>query len=504
MQETLLEMRGISKRFPGVQALDGVDFCVARGEIHALMGENGAGKSTLIKILTGVQRRDCGTIVLAGAPIDPRSPQAAEGLGISTVYQEINLVPHLSVAENICLNREPTRWGVIRWRVVTRRAQAALAQLDVKIDVTRELASYPLAVQQMVAIARALDTSARLLMLDEPTSSLDARETAELFAVLRKLRSAGLGIVFITHFLDQVYSIADRITVLRDGRLVGVYPTASLPRTELVSRMIGKTLSDILPSPPTAERAVGATAPAFVEVRRLGRRGSVAPFDMRIARGQAVGLAGLLGSGRSEAARLLFGIDRADTGDVRVDGRKVTLRSPRRAIALGFGFTPEDRKTEGIIPHLSVRENIILALQGGRGTWRPLSRRRQRQVAERFVRELGIKTPHLEQPAAHLSGGNQQKVLLARWLANEPALLILDEPTRGIDVGAKAEIERLVGALRAAGMSIVFISSELDEVVRTCQRVVVLRDRAQVGELVGDQISAPAIMQIIARQRDET
>jgi simple sugar transport system ATP-binding protein len=500
MSEVLLEVRGLAKYFPGVKALDGVDFTVRRGEIHALMGENGAGKSTLIKTLTGVYRRDAGEIRLEGQPVDAGSPKAAEALGISTVYQEVNLVPHLSVAENICLGREPLRFGTIRWREVRRRAEAALARLDVKLDVTREVASYSVAVQQMVAIARALDVDAKLLILDEPTASLDEREVEELFSVLRKLREQGLGIVFVTHFLEQVYAVTDRITIFRDGRLVGEYETGKLSRAELVSRMIGRELASL----PAASHAVqttteeaGKKAP-LVAARQLGRAGSMAPFDLSIAPGEVVGLAGLLGSGRTELARLLFGVDKAETGTIEVDGKRLTLRSPRQAIDAGFGFTPENRKVEGIIPHLSVRENIILALQAGMGMWKTLSSKQQAEIADRYIKALDIKTPGPEQPVRNLSGGNQQKVLLGRWLATNPRLLILDEPTRGIDVGAKAEIEKLIGSLRAEGMAILFICSELEEVVRTCERVVVLRDHAKVGELTGSQVQEDTIMHTIA------
>jgi galactofuranose transport system ATP-binding protein len=503
-ESDLLQARGISKGFPGVQALDGVDFSVRRGEIHALMGENGAGKSTLIKVLTGVYPRDAGTVLCDGLPIDPRSPKAAEAVGISTVYQEVNLIPHLSVAENICLGREPTRLRMIRWRAMARRATEALARLELKLDVWQELASCSIAIQQMVAIARALDTSAKLLILDEPTSSLDTREVAELFSVIRRLRDQGLGIIFVTHFLDQVYAVSDRITVLRDGRLVGTYATSELPRLQLVSKMIGRDVTD-LPQAASVS-AVGesdsARAP-FVEARQLGRAGSIAPVNLTICHGEVVGLAGLLGSGRTETARLLFGIDRADSGEVLVEGKQLALRSPRAAIRAGFGFTSENRKTEGIIPDLSVRENIVLALQGSRGSWRALSRAAQGQIADRFIKALGIKTPSAEQSVAKLSGGTQQKVLLARWLATEPRLLILDEPTRGIDVGAKAEIEKLIASLCAQGMSILFISSELEEVVRACDRVYVLRDRQMIAELEGARVSEQVIMQTIASSTNE-
>jgi monosaccharide-transporting ATPase len=512
----LLEMRGVSKRFPGVQALDRVDFTVRRGEIHALMGENGAGKSTLIKVLTGVHPRDAGRITFDGRPLEVRSPRAAEAAGISTVYQEINLIPHLSVAENICLGREPTALGTIRWGAVERRAAAALARLGLRIDLHRPLANCRVATQQLVAIARALDVSARLLILDEPTSSLDAAEVEELFAILRRLRAEGIGIVFVTHFLQQVFAVSDRVTVLRDGRLVGEFETATLTRAELVAHMLGRELAPAAapaledtrsgrpPRRPCSPAAPGrhsersGVQTGFIEARGLGRRGSIAPFDLQLRRGETTGLAGLLGSGRTEMARLLFGVDRADSGELRVGGRRVTLRGPRDAIALGFGLLPEDRKAAGVISDLSVRENIILALQARRGIWRYLSRRAADEIANALIRILGIRVTGLGQAAATLSGGNQQKLLLARWLATRPTLLILDEPTRGIDVGAKAEIERLIEQLRREGMAIVFISSELDEILRNTQRVVVLRDRAKVAELSGREIEPDLILRAIA------
>ena len=495
----LLEIRNLSKSFPGVKALQGVDFTVRRGEVHALMGENGAGKSTLIKVLTGVFPRDSGTVRLEGNEIHPRSPKEAEALGVSTVYQEVNLIPHLAVAENICLGRQPTRFGFIRWRAVTERARAALARVDLDIDVSQPLSSCSIAVQQLTAIARALDVSARLLILDEPTSSLDEKEVGELFRVIRKLRDGGMGVVIVTHFLDQVYAISDRITVLRDGRLVGEYATASLPRMELVSRMIGKEIATLHEKQAERSKAQPSrTDGALVELRKVGRPGSVTNMDLSISKGEIVGLAGLLGSGRTETARLIFGLDAPTRGEMLVDGKPVRFKSPRDAIRQGFAFTPENRKIEGIIPHLSVRENIVLALQARQGAARAISATQQWELAEEFIKLLDIATTGPEQPVSTLSGGNQQKVLLARWLVTQPRLLILDEPTRGIDVGAKAEIEKLIQSLRAKGMAILFISSELEEVARDCQRVIVLRDRAKAGELDGSQISEDAIMHTIA------
>jgi galactofuranose transport system ATP-binding protein len=495
----LLEVIGLSKSFPGVKALDGVDLRVEAGEVHALMGENGAGKSTLIKALTGVFPRDAGETRLEGKTIAPGSPREAEAMGISTVYQEVNLIPHLSVAENICLGRQPTWMGVVRWRAIARRARAALARLDLSLDVNRQLSLYSIAVQQMVAIARALDISAKLLILDEPTSSLDRTEVDELFKKVRMLRERGLGIIFITHFLEQVYEISDRITVLRNGCRVGCFPTKDLPRIQLVSHMIGKAVQQVeaLERKRASTATIRSESPTL-EARGLGKKGSVHPFDLDIRPGEVVGLAGLLGSGRTETARLLFGVDRPDEGTIRINDRVVKFHSPRAAIRNRIALTPEDRKAAGIIPSLTVRENIILALQASRLSWRRLSLGEQEKLADRFIQALDIKTPSREQVVQNLSGGNQQKVLLARWLATEPKLFILDEPTRGIDVGAKAEIEKLIQSLRQNGLAVLFISSELEEVVRQSQRVVVLRDRKKIDELTEGEISEEAIMHSIA------
>jgi galactofuranose transport system ATP-binding protein len=495
----LLEVKALSKGFPGVKALEAVDLTLQAGEIHALMGENGAGKSTFIKVLTGVFPRDAGETRLEGKLIAPKSPREAEALGISTVYQEVNLVPHLSVAENICLGRQPTCLGVIRWGAIAKRARAALARLDLSLDLKRQLSSYSIAVQQMVAIARALDISAKLLILDEPTSSLDKLEVEELFKKLRKLREDGLGVIFVTHFLEQVYDVSDVITVLRNGRRVGCFTTRELSRIKLVSHMIGKDVGEV----EALERKRASTATIrsekpMLEAKGLGRKGFIHPLDLEIRPGEVLGLAGLLGSGRTETARLLFGVDRPDQGTVLIEGRAVRFNSPRTAIRYRIALTPEDRKVTGIIPNLTIRENVVLALQASRGTWRRLTVLEQEKLADRFIKSLDIKTPNREQLLRNLSGGNQQKVLLARWLATEPKLFILDEPTRGIDVGAKAEIEKLIQSLRQEGLAVLFISSELEEIVRQSQRVVILRDRRKVGELAEAEISEEAIMQSIA------
>lgn len=496
----LLSMRRISKSFPGVKALAGVDFNLRRGEVHALMGENGAGKSTLIKLLTGVYGRDQGQIFLEGREISPHSPNQAQELGISTVYQEINLVPTLSVAENIYLGRQPVKkFGAIDWNRIKTGAEAALARLNLWLDVKQQLSSYSIAIQQMVAIARALDFSAKILILDEPTSSLDTNEVNQLFTIMRKLKNEGLGIIFVTHFLDQVYEISDRVTVLRNGQLVGEFETASLPKVELIAKMMGKDLiefDEVSTGVTTVEKAKAAP---FMKVRSLTKKGDIAPFDQDFRIGEVLGLAGLLGSGRTEIARLLFGVDRADYGEIIVDGKTVAVTSPRKAIACGFGFCPEDRKSSGVIEELTVRENIMLALQARKGWFKAISQKTQEEIAASYIRALNISTPTANQKIKNLSGGNQQKVIVARWLASNPRFLILDEPTRGIDIGAKAEIQKLILSLSKEGMSILFISSELSEVVRCSHRVTVLRDRNKIAELSGEQITENAIMHTIAK-----
>jgi simple sugar transport system ATP-binding protein len=493
----LLTLRGIQKRFPGVLALDGVDFTVRAGEIHALLGENGAGKSTLIKVLTGVYSADGGEIRFDGARLSAASPSEAEAAGISTVYQEVNLIPSLSVADNLCLGRQPGRFGFIRWGGVRRAARAALNRLGLDLDVDAELGSLSVALQQMVAIARALDRKARLLILDEPTASLDEKEVKDLFRVMRQLREEGLGLIFVTHFLDQVYSVSDTITVLRNGRLVGEYPTASLGQVELVRKMIGR---ESYGEDEGREKRVAAasTGPRVVEARRLGRRNAVKEFDLSIGAGETLGLAGLLGSGRTETARLLFGIDHRDSGEIQVKGQPARLRSPREAVRHGFAFCSEDRKGEGILPNLSVRENLILALQASRGAHRPLSRAEQEALCDKYVKALRIRLADTTVPIRTLSGGNQQKVLLARWLATHPCLLILDEPTRGIDIGARAEIGALIASLCDEGLAVLLISSEIEEIVELSSRVVVLRERSFAGEFQGEDVNVPKLIHAMA------
>ncbi len=496
MDAPILEARGIEKSFFGVRALDHVDFTLARGEVHALLGENGAGKSTLIKILTGAYRRDGGTIRVAGMEADPRTVGEAQTLGIGTVYQEVNLLPNLTVAENLYLGRQPRRFGLIDYRRMNADARRLMMRYGLSIDVTQTLDTYSVAIRQIVAIARAVDLSGKVLVLDEPTASLDPGEVDLVFGVIRALRDEGLGIVIITHFLDQVFAIADRVTVLRNGKLAGSRPIRGLERMELIALMLGRELES-----ETAERAAPRTDAAGDTAFRFenyGRKGGIAPFDLAIGAGEVVGVAGLLGSGRTETARLLFGADRRDSGTAFVDGREISIGSPERAVAAGFGFCPEERKTDGIVADLSVRENIVLALQARRGWARALRRSEQAELADHFIAALDIRPADPEMPIKFLSGGNQQKALLARWLATEPRLLILDEPTRGIDVGAHAEIIRLIDTLCDDGMALVVISSELEELVAYASRVVVLADRRHVAELTGKDISPAAIMASIA------
>ena len=414
----LLEVRGLSKSFGTLRALQEVDFTLRAGEIHALLGENGAGKSTLIKAVTGVFPRDAGIVRLGGAEVAPRSAKAAVDAGIATVYQEVNLLLNLSVAQNLYLGRQPTRFGLVREAEMRRCATELLAEFDLHIDVAEPLGNYSVAVQHIAAIARAVDQSARVLILDEPTASLDRHEVEILFAVMRKLALRGIGVVFVTHFLDQVYEICDRITVLRNGRLIGERTTAELPRIELIRMMLGRELAETTSERAAAQvRQVGEICARF---ENYGKAGYVAPFDLALRRGEVVGLAGLLGSGRTETARLVFGAERADSGSASVEGKPVRLQSPRDAVAHGFGYCPEERKTEGIIADLTVRENIVLALQAKRGLAKPLSRSEQEEIAMRFIKLLDIRPPEPERPIGLLSGGNQQKVLLARWLATAP------------------------------------------------------------------------------------
>ena len=489
-------MKQIEIQFPGVKALDKVDFSLKAGEVHSLLGENGAGKSTLIKCLTGVNKMDSGTITLDGQEIRPQDPGHAMTLGISTVFQEINLCPNLSVAENIFVGRQPMKHHQINWREINKRAEELLSGFGLKnIDVTRPLSYYSTAIQQMVSIARAVDVQAKILILDEPTSSLDTGEVQLLFRVMRELKAKGMGIIFITHFLDQVYEISDRMTILRNGRLVGTYDINELGRVELVTMMIGKDMSSMFDMTRAEARP---DAVVSLEAEHLGVPGKVEDFSLRIREGELVGFAGLLGSGRTETAEMLFGAVPASKGSMKLEGHDVKIDTPSDALNNRMAFCPEDRKKDGIISDLSIRENIILALQARRGFMKPLSMNEQNKLADEYIKLLGIATPDAEKKIGELSGGNQQKVILARWMATQPAILILDEPTRGIDIGAKAEIQKLMLKMCAEGSSVIFISSELDEIIRCSGTVVVMRDRKKVAELAGSECTQQKILEIIA------
>jgi len=493
-----LSIRGLSKEFPGVKALSDVQLDLYAGEVHALMGENGAGKSTLIKTLTGVYSRDTGTVTLHQKLLTCTSLREAEQAGISTVFQEINLIPTLSIAENIMLGREPRKKGFIDWKSLRKQASHAMESVGVPADVNQTLSSCSTALQQMVAIARALQLNAQVLILDEPTASLDEQEVDTLFRVLNQLKEQGVALLFVTHFLDQVYQICDRITVLRNGCHVGSYLTQELPRMELITAMLGKETA-VSTATTSRESYTKKSAKPFLTAKNMGRGNSIKPFDFSIHTGEIIGLAGLLGSGRTEVVRLLFGLDTTSSGCLTINQQEIKNPTPRRLMHAGLAFCPEDRKREGVFLTMSVRENIILALQSQQGAWRTISKEEQVALADHYIEQLNIKTPNRETPVGNLSGGNQQKVLLARWLAVHPQLIILDEPTRGIDIGAKQEIERLINRLHDEGMAIIFISSELEEVVRISQRIAVMRDRQLIAMLEDENCTEKNILDQIAQ-----
>ena len=496
MPENILEMKGIEIQFPGVKALDGVDFSLRAGEVHALLGENGAGKSTLIKCLTGVNHKDAGTIVFDGREITPTSPQNAIDMGIATVFQEINLCPNLTVAENIFVGRKE-----FKKKVINPKAQELMKRFHLDIDVTRPLSYYSTAIQQMVSIARAVNIDSKILILDEPTSSLDENEVQLLFNVMRELKAEGMGIIFITHFLDQIYTISDRMTILRNGKLVGTYGIDEINKLQLVTLMVGKDMENIFDLHPSE---VSADAPVMLNAEHIGAPGPVADISLSMKKGELVGFAGLLGSGRTETAEMIFGANRPTSGKITLNGKQVDVKKPFDAIMGGVAFCPEDRKRDGIVGDLSIRENIMLAVQAKRGFLHPLSKAEQNELADRYIKALSIATPDAEKKIGELSGGNQQKVILARWMATQPDLLILDEPTRGIDVGAKAEIQRLMLEMCKDGVSVIFISSELEEVIRCSNRIVIMRDGKKAGELEGpfDGNTQNRILQIIAEGGD--
>jgi simple sugar transport system ATP-binding protein len=496
-----VEMRDISISFPGVLALDGVDFTLRPGEIHSLLGENGAGKSTLIKALTGVYPVDAGTITVAGRRRSLTGTADAQDAGIATVYQEVNLCANLSVGENVMLGNEVRGPLGIDWRATRARASEFLRELGLDVDPRSPLSSHSLAVQQLVAISRAVAIDCRVLVLDEPTSSLDRGEVVQLFNVMRRLRDRGVAILFVTHFLDQIDEISDRMTVLRNGRLVGEYRVGELDRAQLISKMLGRELAELDVIGRSAERAIDRSGAPVIRALALGRSGQIEPVDLDVFDGEVVGLAGLLGSGRTELARQLYGADRADRGSIQLRGTPTRLTSPRHSVDHRIAFSSEDRRGEGIIGDLTVAENMVLGVQAKRGWLRRIGRAQRDGIVEGYLKQLGIRPADPNALIRNLSGGNQQKVLLARWLATAPQLLILDEPTRGIDVGAKAEIQRLIADLAEQGLGVVFISSELDEVLRVSQRIVVMRDRRKIAELQNNEsVDVDDVVALIAKE----
>ena len=493
-------MSAISKSFGGNPALREASLEVAPAEVMGLIGQNGAGKSTMIKILNGAYTLDAGSMTFEGKPWLVASPQRAQRGGISTIFQEINLIGYRSVAENIFLGREPRRFGpLLDWKAMNTRARELLERFDVHVDVRQPLGRFSTAIQQMVAIARALSFEAKLVIMDEPTSSLDDAEVEVLMGTIRQLKAQGVAVIYVTHKMDELYRICDRVTIMRDGRTVAVAPISSMSRLELVATMLGRDLAEVKKRGATAfTSGSGQIGGMLLEVSgvSVGRR--VRDASLTIRKGEIIGLAGLLGSGRTETARAVFGADARDGGDIVIDAKKTRFREPSEAIAAGVGFCSEDRKLEGIVPGMSVADNLTLALMPALKRSGLFDTARQGEIVARFIKELGIKCSGPGQPIRELSGGNQQKVLLARWMAMSPKLLILDEPTRGIDVGAKAEIQSLVRRLANEGLGVLMISSELEEIVEGADRVFVLREGRTVAEMAGDAISEGAVMSAMA------
>ena len=498
--QPVLTMQGIVKRFAGVTALDGVDLTLQRGEVHALVGENGAGKSTLVKIMTGAYTRDAGSMTLEGMPVSFATPAEAQAAGVIAVHQEIHLLTHRSVAENVWLAREPKRWGFVDWRRMFSDTAALFTDLGIDIDPEATLGDLRTAQRQMVAIARGVSLGAKVLVLDEPTSSLAEREVTLLYGLISRLKSQGTAIVYISHRFDELYAICDRVTVLRDGKLVDTRPLAGLARLDLICLMLGKS-REALEAGATAftEKSARPESEApLLKAESLQRGRKLQGVSIEVRRGEVVGLAGLLGSGRTETARALFGADVVDSGSITVNGQTLAPRSPGDAIAAHVAFVSEDRKGEGIIPEMSVRENLTLAALPTLTRMGIVDEAKQRQVVDQYVKRFGIKSSGPDQKIRELSGGNQQKVMLARWLCTKPDLFIVDEPTRGIDIGARREIQALVDELASTGLGVLMISSDLEELVEGSSRVVVLRDGKDVAELGHDELSQDAIIRAMA------
>ena len=499
-----LEVRRVTKRFPGVLALDDVSFELRPGEVHALVGENGAGKSTLIKVITGVYRPDEGQVLFNGEEVSFADPRESQAAGISTIYQEINLIPLLSVAQNVFLGREPRNsLGLIDKASMNREAAEILERYGIQADVTAPLRSLGLGVQQMVAIARAISVDARVVIMDEPTSSLEAREVETLFGVIGQLREEGVGVIYVSHRLEELYEICDRVTVLRDGRVAHTGELSDLSRLQLIAHMLGRELAEVEKEGATGfgEEHETAREPILV-AQGLTQHPRLREVSLDVRPGEVVGLAGLLGAGRSETAKAIFGAEPLDSGSVRMEGKDIKTGSPGAAIKAGIAFLPEDRKLEGIIPDLSVKENIVAAAMPRLARAGMVSEKAQAELVEEFMQSLGIKASSPDQPVRELSGGNQQKVLLARWLCMNPKVLILDEPTRGIDVGAKAEIQKLVDDLAVKGLGVILISSELEEITEGSDRVVALREGTVVGSLSEEEITEGNLMEMLAHGDD--
>jgi ribose transport system ATP-binding protein len=499
-------MEGITKRFSGVKALDGVDLTLECGEVHALVGENGAGKSTLIKIMTGAYTRDRGGMSLDGQAVEFNSPEEAQAAGVVAVYQEVNLLSFRTVAENIYLGREPRRFRLmIDWERMNADAAALLERLGLDIDPRATLGSLNIAHRQMVAIARGVSFNAKIVVLDEPTSSLTEREVSILYDVIRRLKAEGTAVVYISHRFDELYAVCDRVTVLRDGKFVATRAFEGLEKLDLVCLMLGKQRDELRKGTTAFEHhAIVKEAQPLLRAENLQHGRKLNNVTVEVGRGEIVGLAGLLGSGRTETARAIFGADMIDGGRITLEGRTLKINGPGDAIDAGLAFLSEDRKAEGIIPELSVRENLTLAALPALTKFGIVSRAKQREIVERYMKRLGIKAQNADQKIRELSGGNQQKVLLARWLCKEPKFLILDEPTRGIDIGAKGEIQSLVNELAESGMGVLMISSELEELVEGSSRVIVLRDGQRVAELAGREISQDSIIHAMAEGDTQT
>ncbi|MEM9635316.1 MAG: sugar ABC transporter ATP-binding protein [Pseudomonadota bacterium] len=500
----LLAMSGIKKHFAGVPALRGASLEISPGEVHALIGQNGAGKSTLIKILTGLYRRDDGDIEFAGEPSHLTSPREAQNAGIATIYQELNLVPLRSVSENVVMGQEPRTLGVlINWPEAHRRTREILSRFGIDIDVTAPLGSYSTAIQQLVAIARAVSMDAKLVIMDEPTSSLDSSEVEILFGVVRELKASGVSVLYVSHFLDELFQICDRVTIMRDGLTVGCTNIADTTKLDLIAGMLGRNAEEIAAEGQT-ELAGGNSAfdEVVLDVDNVATGPRLTDFSMTLHRGEIVGLGGLLGSGRTEAARSIFGLDHLSSGSMHLEGKSFNPSEPADAIRARIGFLTEDRKEEGIIPDMSVRENLTLALLPALRKNGQIDLEKEKALVAEFIKKLGIKTAHMDQPIRELSGGNQQKVLLARWLATKPDILILDEPTRGVDVGAKREIQAIIRRFVDDGHAVILISSEFEELVEGANRIVVMHEGRAVSELTNPGITENALVKALAHHEE--